>query len=272
MRHLSWKVGTKVFLLFLSAVFAFPFLWMVFATFKSNLEIFTPFPIFPSSIHIRFYQELLSGQWIPFLTQFWNSLKISTLQTLGALLLSVPTGYIFAQYTFRLKWFFLFLIILSLLIPQQVMVLPLFTWLNTLHLLDTSWSVIFPGVLSGLGVLYFMQVFKQLPPSLLDTCRVEGISEYKILWHLLPLIKPALWTYTLIHFIFAWHEHLLPLVMLSTLENLTVTVSLSSLIGSARIPYAMVMVGGLFTLLPTILLYLILQRDFKSALQDLTSP
>jgi ABC-type glycerol-3-phosphate transport system permease component len=258
-------------LLLLCALFAFPFLWMFLATFKANPEIFRPFPLLPDEFHLRHYRSLLSGEWIPYPRQFLNSLFIATVQTLLALALSAAAGFVFAKHAFRGKRALFALAVLVVLIPRQVMVLPLFTWMNDLRLLDGPWSVIWPGAVSGIGVIYFSQVCKRLPDELLDMARSEGASEYRVFLACLPLIKPALIAYGLIHFIMAWHEHLIPLVMLSTPEHMTSGVALSSLYGSSlRIPYGLLMTGSALTVLPTALLYLLVQRHFKSSLADLT--
>ncbi len=259
------------FLLLLCTLFSFPFLWMVCATFKANPEIFNPFPLLPEEFHFRNYFSLLSGEWIPFPRQFLNSLFIASTQTFLALSLSASAGYIFAKFEFPGKRLLFALAVMVVLIPRQVMVLPLFTWMNDLRLLDGPWAVIWPGAASGIGVLYFAQVFKRLPDELLDLARSEGASEYRVYATALPLVKPALLSYALIHFILAWHEHLIPLVMLSSREHMTVGVALSSLYGSSKdIPYGLLMAGSTMTVLPTIALYLWIQRHFKSSLADLT--
>jgi ABC-type glycerol-3-phosphate transport system permease component len=258
-------------LLFLCALFAFPFLWMFFATFKANPEIFKPFPILPETYGIQHYKALLTGQWIPFPRQVWNSFFIAMTQTLLAIMLSASTGYVFAQYEFRGKRLLFALAILVVLIPRQVMVLPLFTWMHDLGLLDGPWAVIWPGVVSGIGILYFTLVFKKLPHELLDLARSEGASEYRVFLTSLPLIKPSLIAYGLIHFILAWHEHIIPLVMLSTRERMTANVALSSLYGSSQhFPYGLLMAGSTLTVVPTVALYFLVQRHFKSSLSDLT--
>ncbi len=270
-RHRTSALLATGFLLLLCALFAFPFLWMVCATFKANPEIFKPFPLLPEEIHFRHYQALFSGEWIPYPRQFFNSLIIATGQTAMALMLSASAGFVFAKYNFAGKRALFALAVLVVLIPRQVMVLPIFTWMNVLGLLDGPWSVILPGAVSGIGILYFTQVFKRLPDELLDLARSEGATEYGVFFVSLPLVKPALVAYGLIHFILAWHEHLIPLVMLSSNLHMTAGVALSSLYGSSRnIPYGLLMAGSALTVLPTAMLYLVVQKHFKSSLSELT--
>lgn len=266
------RVMGLLFLGALSFLFAFPFVWMFFACFKTNFEIFTPFPLLPQNFQLTYFNELLNGTWIPYPRQFLNSLLVASAQTLGALILSIPAGYVFAQHSSKVTKLLFLLAMLVILIPRQVMVLPLFVWTHQLGLIDHLLAVILPGMVSGLGVLYFTYTYYRFPKHLLDLARVEGASEFRTFLSTLPLIKPTIITYSLIHFILAWHEHIIPLVMLSSPQNLTVSIALTSLgAGSLRIPYGLLMVGSLFTVVPTLLLYILFRKSFYSALKQLTS-
>ncbi len=268
-KHSLFTIGL---LAVISLTFAFPFFWMVLSTSKETQEIFTPFPLLPKNFHLTYYRELLGGQWIPFIRQYFNSLLIASTQTLGALCLAIPTGFVFSQYRFKGRTLLFITTLLVILLPRQLMVLPLLDWMKVLHLIDNPLAVILPGIMTGIGILYFIQVYKRFPSQILDLARTEGASEYKLFWLSLSLVKPAILSYTLIHFIFAWHEYLLPLAFLYSPEKLTVSLGLSSLYGhSMRMPYALLMVGSTFIVLPTALLYILLRKHFKSSLSDLVS-
>ena len=269
-RRLAAAAATGALLLFCLA-FAFPFLWMFFAAFKENAEILTPFPLLPRRFDFGNYRSLLSGEWIPYPRQFLNSLIIAALQTALAVALAASAGFVFAKYAFRGKSPLFALAVLVVLVPRQVMVLPLFTWMHDLGLLDGPWAVIWPGAVTGIGVIYFTLIFKRIPDELLDLARSEGASEYRAFLAILPLARPSLIAFGLIHFIMAWHEHLIPLVMLSSKQHMTVGVALASLYGSSlRIPLGMLMAGSALTLVPTAILYLLARRHFKSSLSELT--
>src|SRR5690606_35618327 len=103
---------------------------------------------------------------LPFGRQYLNSFVIAAGQTLLAVALSAPAGYFFARFRFRGSSLLFVLGVFVILIPRQVMILPLFSWFNTLRLLDNPLSVIFPGAVTGIGLLYFTQVFRRLPNEL----------------------------------------------------------------------------------------------------------
>jgi ABC-type glycerol-3-phosphate transport system permease component len=277
----SWKTrfwrkqrgpfAASLVLALLAIAFSFPFLWMLFAGFKADSEIFTPFPILPDKFDPRHYQGLLSGQWIPYPRQFLNSLFITSMETLLGTSFACMAGYLFAKFEFAGKRVLFVSAVLTVLIPKQVMILPLFTWMHTLGLLDTPWAVILPGAATGIGLLWFTAVFRRLPNGLLDMARIEGANEYRVFWIALPLIKPALIAFALIQFTLAWQEHLMPLVMLFSKENFTVNIGLASLhAGSIRAPYGLIMAGCTLTVLPTALFFILAYRHFRTALGRLT--
>lgn len=251
--------------------FAFPFVWMLTAGFKQDAAIFDPFPLFPDGFDTQHYKALLEGTWIPYTRQFANSLFIAGSQTLLATAFSCAAGYVFAKFDFRFKRTLFILAVFTVLIPRQVMVLPLFTWMNDLGLLDTPWAVIFPGAATGIGLLWFTAVYQRLPSALPDMARSEGAGEYRVFLITLPLIKPALIAFALIQFTLAWQEHLIPLVMLFSTEHLTVNIGLASLnAGSIRAPYGLLMAGCTLTLIPTAVLFALAYRHFRTALGQLT--
>jgi multiple sugar transport system permease protein len=153
--------------------------------------------------------------------------------------------------------------------PAPVLVLPLFTWFNHLRLVDTLAAAILPGTVSGIALLFFVQAFRAIPRQLADIARTEGASEYGVFRTLVPLVRNAIVTFAMIHFVLAWQDHLIPLVMLSSRDRLTMPIALSSLYGSARVPYALLMVGGLAMVLPPALFYVLVRRQFTSALSRL---
>ena len=258
-------------LAFVCLGFAFPFLWMFFASFKPDAAILIPFPMFPDHFDFSYYRGLFSGQYIPYPRQFFNSLFIALGETLLATGFACSAGYVFAKFDFRFKRILFVLAVLAVLVPRQVLILPLFMWMNKLSLLDTPWSVILPGAVSGIGFLYFNAVFRRLPDALLDMARCEGAGEYRVFLSALPLVKPAIIAFALIQFVLSWQEHLIPLVMLSTTSHLTVTIGLSSLnAGNIRVPYGLLLAGCTLTLLPTAVFFALAYRHFRSALSSLT--
>jgi len=272
---------------FLLAVLV-PFIWMVLGVFKTNDGLFQlprlwpmkPFNgeywsgiaegILPQQYDWQNVNELLDGKWIPFWDVFGNSLMVSFGQALGAVALSAMAGYAFARFSFRGKRVLFVLAVALILVPRQLFAVPLYIWVNTLGLMDNLMGVILPGVVTGLGVIYFTQVFRQVPEEYLQAARVCGAPEFRVFMTVLPLVWPALLSYGMIHFILAWHEHLIPNLVLFSDTNRTLPLALAKLYDvSQRTPQGVRMAASTFAVIPTAVLFAVCHRKFKSSLSDM---
>ena len=273
---------------FLLAVL-YPFMWMVFGIFKTNYEFYQPLRLwpmkpldtgywsgiadtfFPNEFSLQNVRGLLAGEFeVPFWDVFGNSLLVSLGQALGAVALSAMAGYAFARFQFRGKRTLFVLAIALILIPRQLFAVPLFSWANTLGLSDSLFGVMLPGVVTGLGVIYFTQVFRQLPEEYLQAARVCGAPELRVFLTMLPLVWPALLSYGMIHFILAWHEHLVPMYVLTTESQQTLPLALAKLYDvSQRTPQGVQMAASTLALIPTAVLFAVCYRKFKSSLSEM---
>ena len=272
---------------FLLAVL-YPFLWMVFGIFKTNREFFEPLRLwpmnllddefwsgladtfFPNEFGLQNVSDLLGGKWVSFWDVFGNSLLVSLGQALGAVALSAMAGYAFARFSFRGKRALFVMAIALILIPRQLFAVPIFSWVNALGLSDSLFGVMLPGVVTGLGVIYFSQVFRQIPEEYLQAARICGAPEFRVFLTLLPLVWPALLSYGMIHFILAWHEHLVPMLVLTSETQQTLPLALAKLYDvSQRTPQGVQMAASTFALIPTAVLFAICYRKFKSSLAEM---
>ena len=256
---------------FLLAVLV-PFLWMVLGMFKTNKEFFQPLAkaFFPANYEWQNVGELLEGKWVPFWDVFGNSLVVSLGQALGAVTLSAMAGYAFARFSFRGKRLLFVLTVALILVPRQLFAVPLFSWVNALGLSDSLLGVMLPGVVTGLGVVYFTQVFRQVPEEYLQAARICGATELRVFLTVLPLVWPALLSYGMIHFILAWHEPLIPMLVLSEPKQQTLPLALAKLYDvSQRTPQGVQMAASTFAVIPTAVLFAVCHRKFKSSLSDM---
>lgn len=257
------------FLLAIVVVFAYPFAWMFTSSFKENTEIFQPLQFLPKNWSPRFFEIFASGEYFPAGRVIWNSAFISLTQATLAVGLSSMAGYVFARHRFQGERFAFLLAIIVIVVPRQAIAIPLFTWLNTIHLTNSAFGVILPGAVSGLGIVFFTQVFRQLPKEYLEVARLGGASEFRVYVTLLPLISGALVSFGLIHFILAWHEHLIPLMVLSAEESQTLPLALAKLYGSSlRFPYAVLMAGSVVAIIPPAVLFAIFYKKLRPSLSS----
>ena len=251
-----------------SFLLAFPLLWMVLASFKTNPEIFRPLQLFPARFDLSYYRQLLTGEWLPYAAQYGSTMLMVGVQTALVVGSASAAAFVFATYRFPLRGPLYALALSTIVIPKQTLVVPTLEWLVGLGLTDSYWGVILPGSVSGLALLFFVEMTRRLPRELFDQARLEGASESALFFRVaLPLLRPALLTYAFVHVLFAWHEVLLPLVALSTPEKLSLTVGLGSLFGSfLRVPYAVIMAGFTLATLPVLIAYVLVRKQLRSVL------
>lgn len=207
----------------------------------------------------------------PFGQVFANTLLVAGLQALLATTVAALAGFALATGTRDAwTWGLVAAAAVLILIPKEALGFPLFQWMQKLGLRDSLAALVLPGVASGIGVLFFWQLARQLPRDVLDAVRVSGGSEWAVAREGLTLMLPGLLTYGVIHFIWAWHEHLLPLLLVDGEEQRTLSVALSSVWSSSRdYPRAMIMAAGMFTVVPVVVLFAAAYGQFRSALAEL---
>jgi arabinosaccharide transport system permease protein len=260
------------------AIFSYPILWLVLSCFKPDREMYKPMNLFAKdwkwynpkawnwdSFEIFFSDKFANN--FSFWTYWNNSMIIAVGQALIAVFISAAAAYFFVFKQFRGKVIIFILAVSLVLIPKQIMIFPLRELIFDMKMHDNLWSVILPGALSGIGVLFFIQIYKNLPRDYVDMARMEGASELKAFTNTIPLLFSAFLCCFMIHFILAWQQHLIPLQLLDQNKTLPVAMSaLSSSGGGQRYPVAILLISSLFCIFPPILLFLFTYKKFRSAL------
>ena len=265
---ISIRVATISIGLIVIIWFIYPYAWMCLSAFKHNREIYNPLQFFPSQFNFSYFADVFSGKYIDFKSAFFSSVWIAVIQAIGAVLISASTGYAIARYKFHFKKLLFLLAITLIILPKQAMSIPIFEWINHLNIHGSYSSIILPGLASGIGILFFLQIFRKIPQEYIDISRVEGASEFRTFITVLPMVIPALLTYGVIHFILAWNDHLVPLLLLEDSKR-TLPLALSSLNDSSqRVPQAVVLAASIFTVLPVAILFGFLYRQFKSSMSE----
>ena len=242
---------------------------MFLGSFKPNTEIFDTRQFWPSEWTGEFYQILFNGEYFSFWRSLANSVFISLGQAVGATAFATMAGYALGVRPFRGRGALILLGAATIFIPAQMIALPLFSWINDLGLFDSPWGVALPGMVSGLGLLFFTRVFSQVPRELLEVGRMEGASEWRVFTSVLPLLTPFLVAFGFAHFVLAWHAHVIPLLILHSETARTLPLSLAALyVSSLNSPQAVLMAGSTLGMLPLILVFALAYPRLKSALQE----
>jgi multiple sugar transport system permease protein len=196
----------------------------------------------------------------------WNWYLASGITSVVTAILTVlftsMAAFALSRLKFRGQNLAFLLIILGIMIPGQVLIVPIFQELGAVNLLNTYWSVIFPQVPAVIAVFIFKQFFDGIPRELEEAARIDGAGIWKVYWSvILPLSRPVIAAVTILTFVGVWNNLLLPLFVLSNPNLMTIPVGLATVQGSFGQRYADIQAGAVLAALPLIILYLAFQRQ-----------
>ncbi len=252
-------------LVVLSVIFAFPFYWVLLTSLVPSDHVFD----FPPSLLPRWDWGNYAAAWgaMPWSNYFINTFVIAIATTLLVLFTSTLAGYCFATMRFRGKRALLALVFISLIMPAVVAIIPDYVIANDLHWLNTYQVQIVPWGASTFGIFLLLQFFRGLPLELWDAARMDGCSRLRYLWSVgVPLARPVLATVALFIFLGSYNSLLWPLVMTSANGTQAgvqpIEVGVYSFIGDNGTAYNLLCAATVFTMLPVIIIFLLLQRTF----------
>lgn len=200
---------------------------------------------------------------VPYNRYFINSVFIATASTLLTLFFCSLGGYAFAKYNFRGQKILFGILLASMMVPFQVLLVPLFGLMYDIGWLNSYKAIIIPFSVGAFGVFLMRQFIVSIPSELLDAARIDGCSEFGIYYRVvLPIIKPALGALTIYSFLGSWNGYLWPLIILRDEAKYTLPIGLANLVGIYRQDYGMLMAGTLLSLMPIVILFLAMQREF----------
>ncbi|TQS74278.1 carbohydrate ABC transporter permease [Ornithinibacillus gellani] len=243
-----------------------PFYWMTVGSTLPSGKIFSVPPTFLPGNHLLENAKTLNES-LDFLKIMWNTLFISVTYTVISVLISAMAGYAFAKFEFKGKSAMFFIILCTLMIPFQVMLIPLFEIVVALDWLNTYQAIILPTLASPFAIFLMRQNMLSVPLSIIESARIDGAGEFKIFFSIvLPTMKPALAAVAIFSFMSQWNSLLWPLITLNSKDMFTLPVALSSLVGLARIDYGQLMLGTTLSIIPVLIFFLIFQKHFISGI------
>lgn len=240
----------------------FPLIWMVFASFKAPDEFMHSFDrFFPQSFTLLGYRIVIGS--VPVIRWFTNSVIITIGETGLRVISSVMAAYILARFRFRFKKAFISLVIVSIIIPSQVMVVPQFLWIAELGLLNNFLGVILPMGIGGFAIIYLYQTFQNIPDDYLEAAQIDGASEWSIMWHMcVPMAKASLAALVIVSCVNAWNGLQWPLIIMQKEKMYPITVAINYFVSESSINWSSTLAVAVFTALPVTVLYLIFQKHF----------
>ncbi len=238
-----------------------PLLWLASTSLKSATENIFQFPpqLIPQNPTLDNFIQVWKTN--PFSQYLLNSLWVSSLTVVLNLLFCSLAAYPLARLNFRGRNFLFSLIVITILIPFQIVMIPLYILMVQLGLRNTYLGVIFPSLASAFGIFLLRQAFQGVPKELEEAARLDGCSEWEIWWCvMLPTIRPALVTLAIFVFIGSWSDFLWPLIILDQPEKFTLPLGVQRLAGTFSLDWRLIAAGSMISILPILLLFIALQR------------
>lgn len=256
------KIIRTISMLVILLVIAFPFLWLIISSFKHEKDIISfPPRIFADSYTLDNYIKVWTT--IPLLDYFKNTVIFAGGTVITSVFFDSLAGYAFARMRFKGKSVLFYFVLLTMMIPFQVFMIPLFIEVNLLGMLDTYAGLIIPRMTTAFGIFMMRSFFITLPDSLEEAARIDGLSEFNIfLKIMLPLSKPTLLSLGIFTLMNSWNDLLYPLILTSSSKMRTLPAGLALFTGQNISFYGPVMAGTVISMLPLLVVYIFAQKYF----------
>jgi putative chitobiose transport system permease protein len=258
-----FAAGVRLYLLLgaIAIAMLLPLLWLVSTAFKSPTEDIFQFPprLIPAQPTLENFVKVWNSN--PFGQYLFNSVLVAVLTVALNLLFCSLAAYPLARLEFRGREAIFSLIVSTILIPFQIVMIPLYILAVNLHLRNTYLGIIFPAIASAFGIFLLRQAFQGVPKELEEAARMDGCSELGIWWFvMLPSIRPALVTLTIFVFIGSWSDFLWPLILLDQPEYYTLPLGVAKLAGAFSLDWRLIAAGSVISIAPILCFFLLMQR------------
>lgn len=258
----SWGLLLVYVLLSIGAVcMIVPFVWMFLTSIKPGSELLQ-FAFLPENPTLDNYREVLGTS--GFSRWYFNSLLIATVSTIFVAFFDSLVGYTLNKFSFPGKNIIFVGILATLMVPTEMLIIPWYTmsvgwgW----HIGNMQyWGIVFPGIITAVGIFLMRQFFDGVPNELLDAARIDGLNEFRIFWRVaLPLVKPAVAALCIFNFIGNWNAYIWPLIIASNRAYYTLPVGLSFFSNESTTEWEKIMTGASLATVPLLLIFIIFQR------------
>lgn len=264
-RSIPKSVFLIIFFIAVAVITLLPLALLFCASLRPGTELMRNglnFNIDWAKANLEEYKLLFSGQNNYFIW-YRNSLIVTVVQTGLALLLSAWVAYGFAMYEFKGKNVFFVLVLLVMMVPTEVILLPLYRLIIRMGLMNTTAGIIAPYIVVPMLIFFFRQYLSGIPKDFLDAARVDGCSEYGIFWRImLPLMKPSFAAMGIYQGMTSWNNFLWPMIVTNKMDKITLPVGLQSLLSPYGNNYDILIAGSCFAIIPILILFVCFQRYF----------
>lgn len=266
---ITGRVLTVLGLIIASVITLTPLLWLIAASTK-NVNDFWHYTFFPplSRLTSGDYYTLFTELNPTYLQFMLNSFFVATCTVIVQLFFSSLAGFALAKYDFKGKGVLMIIMLSTLLLPGQLTMAPLYELLYHMHMIDQYSGLIIPAAISVFGIFLFRQSILQVPDEMLQAARLDGCSEFRIYWDIvMPVSRPMVGAFCLISFMGSWNNFLWPQIVLHHDSKFTLPIGLNELVNVyGENNYGELMAGTLLAVLPVVILFMLLQKEFVAGL------
>ena len=251
-----------------SIIMIFPFAWMILTSSKTIPEsLAIPPSIFPKELILDNFRDAIAS--LPFLNLYWNTALMIFFRVVCAIVFSSMAGYAFAKYKFRGKEVLFVMFLLTMMVPQELNLTPLYLIYSRLGLLNTYTVQIITGIANVFAMFMFRKNMETIPDSLIESAKIEGAGHFKIFTKIIvPVSKPVFGALAILVYLSKWNEFLLPKMFISKTELLPIMVILPTLsVGDNlyAVPWELVLTGCTLVIIPLVIIFLMFQDKFLAS-------
>ncbi|HER8395481.1 TPA: carbohydrate ABC transporter permease [Streptococcus pyogenes] len=259
-------VLTTVILCILTILFIFPFYWIMTGAFKAQADTIMISPQWwPKAPTIENFKALVVQN--PALKWLWNSVFISVATMFLVCGTSSLAGYALAKKRFYGQWILFSIFIAAMALPKQVVLVPLVRIVNFIGIHDTLAAVILPLVGWPFGVFLMKQFSENIPTELLESAKIDGCGEIRTFFNVaFPIVKPGFAALAIFTFINTWNDYFMQLVMLTSRENLTISLGVATMQAEMATNYGLIMAGAAMAAVPIVTVFLVFQKSFTQGI------
>jgi multiple sugar transport system permease protein len=264
-RQLLGRIGVRIFLILMAVLFLVPIYWMIVTALKSDVEL-AQFPPTLIPLHVEWDNFIKAVNTIPFGMYFVNTLIITLLSMVGAVFSNLIIAYGFACIQWPGRDVVFYLVLATIFIPFSLVIIPQFDLFARLRWINTFLPLVVPTFFGNAFYIFLIRQFLlQLPKDLLEAARIDGASEWRILWRIVtPMARPAVGAVAIFSAVAAWNDFLGPLIYLQDDSVHTLAIGLQAFRSTHDIQFNLLMAASVLVVIPVVIVFFAFQRFFIS--------
>ncbi len=262
-KNIIGKILIYLVLSIMTVIMIAPFVWMVLTAFKTVAETtqVDPFVLVPKVWQVENFGKVIAA--MDFVRLYANTLLMIALRVICAVVTASLSGFAFARLHFKGRDLMFGIVLFQMMIPTQVFIIPQYIMVSKLHITNTVWALLFPGLVSAFGTFLLRQSYMSLPRDLEDAARLDGCSIPQTFLHIMaPLTKSALVALGIFTTVFAYKDLMWPMIVCPDSKKTTLASALAKMNGQYSQKYPELMMAALIACVPMIVIYILFQKQF----------